>query len=70
MAVGSTGEIAEANRPKTGAVLLYSRFGGFSMLLVVGLCTLLWTEDCSFLNLQSTCNPRIATLCESMKVYN
>ena len=42
-------------------------FGGFSMLLVVGtLCTLLWTEDCSFLNLRSTCNPRIATLYESI----
>ena len=52
---------------ETGAVLLNSRFGGFSMLLVVGtLCTLLWTEDCSFLNFQSTCNPRIATLYESI----
>ena len=53
----------------TGQAICISRcqnrcgFGGFSMLLVVGtLCTLLWTEDCSFLNLQSTCNPRIATL--------
>ena len=41
------------------------------MLLVVGtLCALLWTEDCSFLNLQSTCNPRIAVLNSNFEMHS